>query len=114
MTVPKLYLTDIGAREMAKQGELIITRVDFGYDVIYGSEADIQQIKKATDVTGIRFGVSPTVIEDNGHKVIDVVIDNKSDDIKRTVRKIGIYARVGNGNEFLWYYGRTKGEFVAF
>jgi hypothetical protein len=105
MTVPKLYLTDIGAREMAKQGELIITRVDFGYDVIYGSEADIQQIKKATDVTGIRFGVSPTVIEDNGHKVIDVVIDNKSDDIKRTVRKIGIYARVGNGNEFLWYYG---------
>ena len=105
MTVPKLYLTDIGAREMAKQGELIITRVDFGYDVIYGSEADIQQIKKATDVTGIRFRVSPTVIEDNGHKVIDVVIDNKSDDIKRTVRKIGIYARVGNGTEFLWYYG---------
>lgn len=105
MTVPKLYLTDIGAREMAKQGELIITRVDFGYDVIYGSETDIQQIKKATDVTGIRFRVSPTVIEDNGHKVIDVVIDNKSDDIKRTVRKIGIYARVGNGTEFLWYYG---------
>ena len=105
MTIPKLYLTDIGAREMAKQGELIITRVDFGYDVIYGSEADIQQIKKATDVTGIRFRVSPTVIEDNGHKVIDVVIDNKSDDIKRTVRKIGIYARVGNGTEFLWYYG---------
>lgn len=105
MTVPKLYLTDIGAREMAKQGELIITRVDFGYDVIYGSETDIQQIKKATDVTGIRFRVSPTVIEDNGHKIIDVVIDNKSDDIKRTVRKIGIYARVGNGTEFLWYYG---------
>nr|DAF12424.1 MAG TPA: tail-collar fiber protein [Caudoviricetes sp.] len=105
MTVPKLYLTDIGAREMAKQGELIITRVSFGYGDIYGSEADIQQIKKATDVTGIWFGRSPTVIEDNGHKVIDVVIDNKSDDIKRTVRKIGIYARVGNGTEFLWYYG---------
>lgn len=105
MTIPKLYLTDIGAREMAKQGELIITRVSFGYGDIYGSEADIQQIKKATDVTGIWFGRSPTVIEDNGHKVIDVVIDNKSDDIKRTVRKIGIYARVGNGTEFLWYYG---------
>ena len=105
MTVPKLYLTDIGAREMAKQGELIITRVSFGYGDIYGSEADIQRIKKATDVTGIWFGRSPTVIEDNGHKVIDVVIDNKSDDIKRTVRKIGIYARVGNGTEFLWYYG---------
>lgn len=105
MTVPKLYLTDIGAREMAKQGELIITRVSFGYGDIYGSEADIQKIKKATDVTGIWFGRSPTVIEDNGHKVIDVVIDNKSDDIKRTVRKIGIYARVGNGTEFLWYYG---------
>lgn len=105
MTIPKLYLTDIGAREMAKQGELIITRVSFGYGDIYGSEADIQQIKKSTNVTGIWFGGSPTVIEDNGHKVIDVVIDNKSDDIKRTVRKIGIYARVGNGTEFLWYYG---------
>lgn len=105
MTVPKLYLTDIGAREMAKQGELIITRVSFGWGSIYSGDTDTPNIKRATSVAGEFISISPTVSEDNGFKIIDVVLENRTFTTDKKVQKIGVYAKVASGNEFLAYYG---------
>lgn len=105
MTIPKLYLTDIGAREMAKQGELIITRVSFGWGSIYSGDTDTPNIKRATSVAGEFISISPTVSEDNGFKIIDVVLENRTFTTDKKVQKIGVYAKVASGNEFLAYYG---------
>lgn len=105
MTVPKLYLTDIGAREMAKQGELVITRVAFGGGGLYGGETDVPNLKKATSMTGQLVSLSPTISESDGFKIIEIMLENSVLEQSETLKKIGVYAKVGNGNEFLAYYG---------
>lgn len=113
MTVPKLYLTDIGAREMAKQGELIITRVAFGGGTIYGGESDVPNIKRATSMASQLVSLSPTISESNGFKIIEILLENNAFGNSETIKKIGVYAKVGNGNEFLAYYGiDANGVFV--
>ena len=105
MTIPKLYLTDIGAREMAKQGELVITRVAFGGGIIYGGETDVPNIKKATSMTGQLVSLSPTISESDGFKIIEIMLENSVLEQSETLKKIGVFAKVGNGSEFLAYYG---------
>lgn len=105
MTVPKLYLTDIGAREMAKQGELIITRVAFGGGSLYGGETDVPNLKKATSMTGQLVSLSPTISESDGFKIIEIMLENSVLEQSETLKKIGVFAKVGNGSEFLAYYG---------
>lgn len=113
MTVPKLYLTDIGAREMAKQGELVITRVAFGNGSIYGGESDVPNIRKVTNMANQLVSLSPTISESDGFKIIEIMLENSVFDHSETIKKIGVYAKVGNGNEFLAYYGLDiNGVFV--
>lgn len=101
MTIPKLYLTDIGAREMAKQGELVITRVAFG------KKANVAvSEKQQTRVEEEDISLSPTISEEAGFKVIEVIFSNQSKEYWGIFREIGVYAKIGNGSEFLAYYGK--------
>ena len=101
MTVPKLYLTDIGAREMAKQGELIITRVAFGKK----NNVTVSQ-RQQTRVEEEEISLSPTISEEGGFKIIEVIFSNQSKEYWSIIREIGVYAKIGNGSEFLAYYGK--------
>lgn len=101
MTIPKLYLTDIGAREMAKQGELIITRVAFGKKV----NVTVSQ-RQQTRVEEEDISLSPTISEEAGFKIIEVIFSNQSKEYWGILREIGVYAKIGNGSEFLAYYGK--------
>lgn len=101
MTIPKLYLTDIGAREMAKQGELIITRVAFG------KKANVAvSERQQTRVEEEDISLSPTISEEAGFKIIEVIFSNQSKEYWGILREIGVYAKIGNGSEFLAYYGK--------
>ena len=101
MTVPKLYLTDIGAREMAKQGELIITRVAFGKK----ANVTVSQ-RQQTRVEEEEISLSPTISEEGGFKIIEVIFSNQSKEYWAIIKEIGVYAKIGNGSEFLAYYGK--------
>lgn len=101
MTIPKLYLTDIGAREMAKQGELVITRVAFGKK----NNVTVSQGQQ-TRVEEEEISLSPTISEEGGFKIIEVIFSNQSKEYWSIIREIGVYAKIGNGSEFLAYYGK--------
>lgn len=101
MTIPKLYLTDIGAREMAKQGELVITRVAFGKK----NNVTASQ-RQQTRVEEEEISLSPTISEEGSFKIIEVIFSNQSKEYWSIIREIGVYAKIGNGSEFLAYYGK--------
>lgn len=100
MTLPRLQLTDIGSKEMAKQGDLVITRVAFG-----SRFSGYATIKTTTAMGSELSSVSPTVREEQGFRVIDIVYDNSQLTNSDSIREIGVFAKVGNGTEFLAYYG---------
>lgn len=100
MTLPRLQLTDIGSKEMAKQGDLVITRVAFG-----SRFSGYATIKTTTAMGSELSSVSPTVREEQGFRVIDIVYDNSQLTSTDSIREIGVFAKVGNGTEFLAYYG---------
>lgn len=100
MTLPRLQLTDIGSKEMAKQGDLVITRVAFG-----SRFSGYATIKTTTAMGSELSSVSPTVREEQGFRVIDIVYDNSQLNNADFIKEIGVFAKVGNGAEFLAYYG---------
>ena len=100
MTLPRLQLTDIGSKEMAKQGDLVITRVAFG-----SRFSGYATIKTTTAMGSELSSVSPTVREEQGFRVIDIVYDNSQLNSANSIKEIGVFAKVGNGAEFLAYYG---------
>ena len=100
MTLPRLQLTDLGSKEMAKPGDLVITRVAFG-----SRFSGYATIKTTTAMGSELSSVSPTVREEQGFRVIDIVYDNSQLTSTDSIREIGVFAKVGNGTEFLAYYG---------
>ncbi|WP_315600596.1 pyocin knob domain-containing protein [Abiotrophia defectiva] len=100
MTLPRLQLTDIGSKEMAKQGDLVITRVAFG-----SRFSGYATIKTTTAMGSELSSVSPTVREEQGFRVIDIVYDNSQLNSANSIKEIGVFAKIGNGSEFLAYYG---------
>lgn len=100
MTLPRLQLTDLGSKEMAKPGDLAITRVAFG-----SRFSGYATIKTTTAMGSELSSVSPTVREEQGFRVIDIVYDNSQLTNSDSIREIGVFAKVGNGTEFLAYYG---------
>lgn len=99
MPFTQLTLTNVGKREMLKQGELVVT----GMAVGNGST----NAENATTLAAQFVRKVPTVTNEGDKKVVEIVIDNK--ELNNTQRKamseIGIFAKVGNGPEFLWLYG---------
>ena len=99
MPFTQLTLTNVGKREMLKQGELVVT----GMAVGNGST----NAENATSLAAQFVRKVPTVTNEGDKKVVEIVIDNK--ELNNTQRKamseIGIFAKVGSGPEFLWLYG---------
>lgn len=100
MTLPRLQLTDLGSKEMAKPGDLVITRVAFG-----SRFSGYATIKTTTAMGSELSSVSPTVREEQGFRVIDIVYTNSALNNADAIKEIGVFAKVGNGAEFLAYYG---------
>ena len=99
MPFTQLTLTNVGKREMLKQGELAVT----GMAVGNGST----NAENATGLAAQFIRKVPTVTNEGDKKVVEIVIDNKELDNTRrkAMSEIGIFAKVGNGPEFLWLYG---------
>jgi hypothetical protein len=99
MPFTQLTLTNVGKREMLKQGELVVT----GMAVGNGST----NAENATGLAAQFVRKVPTVTNEGDKKVVEIVIDNKELDNTRrkAMSEIGIFAKVGNGPEFLWLYG---------
>lgn len=99
MPFTQLTLTNVGKREMLKQGELVVT----GMAVGNGST----NAENATGLAAQFVRKVPTVTNEGDKKVVEIVIDNKELDNTRrkAMSEIGIFAKVGNGSEFLWLYG---------
>ena len=99
MPFTQLTLTNVGKREMLKQGELVVT----GMAVGNGST----NAENATGLAAQFVRKVPTVTNEGDNKVVEIVIDNKELDNTRrkAMSEVGIFAKVGNGPEFLWLYG---------
>ena len=99
MPFTQLTLTNVGKREMLKQGELVVT----GMAVGNGST----NAENATALAAQFVRKVPTVTNEGDKKVVEIVLDNKELDNTRrkAMSEIGIFAKVGNGPEFLWLYG---------
>lgn len=99
MPFTQLTLTNVGKREMLKQGELVVT----GMAVGNGST----NAENATALAAQFVRKVPTVTNEGDNKVVEIVIDNKELDNTRrkAMSEVGIFAKVGNGPEFLWLYG---------
>ena len=99
MPFTQLTLTNVGKREMLKQGELVVT----GMAVGNGST----NAENATSLAAQFVRKVPTVTNEGDKKVVEIVIDNKELDNTRrkAMSEVGIFAKVGNGPEFLWLYG---------
>lgn len=99
MPFTQLTLTNVGKREMLKQGELVVTGMAIGN----GSTS----AENATGLAAQFVRKVPTVTNEGDKKVVEIVIDNKEMDNTRrkAMSEIGIFAKVGNGPEFLWLYG---------
>ena len=99
MPFTQLTLTNVGKREMLKQGELVVT----GMAVGNGST----NAENATALAAQFVRKVPTVTNEGDKKVVEIVIDNKELDNTRrkAMSEVGIFAKVGNGPEFLWLYG---------
>lgn len=99
MPFTQLTLTNLGKREMLKQGELVVT----GMAVGNGST----NAENATALAAQFVRKVPTVTNEGDKKVVEIVLDNKELDNTRrkAMSEVGIFAKVGNGPEFLWLYG---------
>ena len=99
MPFTQLTLTNVGKREMLKQGELVVT----GMAVGNGST----NAENATTLAAQFVRKVPTVTNEGDKKVVEIVLDNKELDNTRrkAMSEVGIFAKVGNGPEFLWLYG---------
>nr|DAT01754.1 MAG TPA: hypothetical protein [Caudoviricetes sp.] len=99
MPFTQLTLTNVGKREMLKQGELVVT----GMAVGNGST----NAENATSLAAQFVRKVPTVTNEGDKKVVEIVLDNKELDNTRrkAMSEVGIFAKVGNGPEFLWLYG---------
>lgn len=99
MPFTQLTLTNVGKREMLKQGELVVT----GMAVGNGST----NAENATGLAAQFVRKVPTVTNEGDKKVVEIVIDNKELNItqRKAMSEIGVFAKVGNGPEFLWLYG---------
>nr|DAX60521.1 MAG TPA: tail-collar fiber protein [Caudoviricetes sp.] len=104
MPFTQLTLTNVGKREMLKQGELVVT----GMAVGNGST----NAENATALAAQFVRKVPTVTNEGDKKVVEIVIDNKEMDNTRrkAMSEIGIFAKVGNGPEFLWLYGGNTAD----
>lgn len=104
MPFTQLTLTNVGKREMLKQGELDVT----GMAVGNGST----NAENATGLAAQFVRKVPTVTNEGDKKVVEIVIDNKEMDNTRrkAMSEIGIFAKVGNGPEFLWLYGGNTAD----
>lgn len=101
MTLPRLQLTETGSLELAKGGEVIITRVGFG-----DTFTDYAGIRKATRLNKEFDTKAPTLGTEGGFRTIEVVFDNqKITSPYVSLKEIGVFAKIGNGAEFLLYYG---------
>lgn len=104
MPFTQLTLTNVGKREMLKQGELVVTGMAVGNGSTNAENATVlaaQFIRKV-----------PTVTNEGDKKVVEIVLDNKELDNTRrkAMSEIGIFAKVGNGPEFLWLYGGNTAD----
>lgn len=99
MPFTQLTLTNVGKREMLKQGELVVTGMAVGNG---STNAD-----NATGLAAQFIRKVPTVTNESDKKVVEIVIDNKELNItqRKAMSEVGIFAKVGNGPEFLWLYG---------
>lgn len=99
MPFTQLTLTNVGKREMLKQGELVVTGMAIG---IGSTNAE-----NATGLAAQFVRKVPTVTNEGDKKVVEIVIDNKELNItqRKAMSEIGVFAKVGNGPEFLWLYG---------
>ena len=104
MPFTQLTLTNVGKREMLKQGELVVT----GMAVGNGST----NAENATGLAAQFVRKVPTVTNEGDKKVVEIVLDNKELDNTRrkAMSEIGIFAKVGNGPEFLWLYGGNTAD----
>lgn len=104
MPFTQLTLTNVGKREMIKQGELVVT----GMAVGNGST----NAENATALAAQFVRKVPTVTNEGDKKVVEIVLDNKELDNTRrkAMSEIGIFAKVGNGPEFLWLYGGNTAD----
>jgi len=104
MPFTQLTLTNVGKREMLKQGELVVT----GMAVGNGST----NAENATSLAAQFVRKVPTVTNEGDKKVVEIVLDNKELDNTRrkAMSEIGIFAKVGNGPEFLWLYGGNTAD----
>lgn len=104
MPFTQLTLTNVGKREMLKQGELVVT----GMAVGNGST----NAENATALAAQFVRKVPTVTNEGDKKVVEIVLDNKELDNTRrkAMSEIGIFAKVGNGPEFLWLYGGNTAD----
>lgn len=104
MPFTQLTLTNVGKREMLKQGELVVT----GMAVGNGST----NAENATALAAQFVRKVPTVTNEGDKKVVEIVIDNKELDNTRrkAMSEVGIFAKVGNGPEFLWLYGGNTAD----
>ncbi|MCW6682081.1 pyocin knob domain-containing protein [Aerococcaceae bacterium NML160702] len=92
-------ITNVGRSNLLKDG-LTITRVAFGLG--YSSSPVTQ-----TRLNQETFSVSNAVlVREAAHLVISCVTDNQLLNLtsSRTIKEIGIYARIGSGSEFLLAY----------
>ena len=104
MPFTQLTLTNVGKREMLKQGELVVT----GMAVGNGST----NAENATSLAAQFVRKVPTVTNEGDKKVVEIVLDNKELDNTRrkAMSEVGIFAKVGNGPEFLWLYGSDTAD----
>lgn len=104
MPFTQLTLTNVGKREMLKQGELVVT----GMAVGNGST----NAENATALAAQFVRKVPTVTNEGDNKVVEIVLDNKELDNTRrkAMSEVGIFAKVGNGPEFLWLYGGNTAD----
>ena len=104
MPFTQLTLTNVGKREMIKQGELVVTGMAIGNG---STNAD-----NATGLAAQFIRKVPTVTNEGDKKVVEIVIDNKELNItqRKAMSEIGVFAKVGNGPEFLWLYGSSTSD----
>lgn len=104
MPFTQLTLTNVGKREMLKQGELVVTGMAIGNGSTNAEDATALAAQFVRKV--------PTVTNEGDKKVVEIVLDNKELDNTRrkAMSEVGIFAKVGNGPEFLWLYGGNTAD----
>ena len=92
-------ITNIGRSNLLKDG-LTITRVSFGLGY---SSSPATQTRLNQEIFSVTNAV---LVRETSHLVISCVVDNQALNLtsSRTIKEIGIYARIGSESEFLLAY----------